>query len=110
MTKLVPCITTIPLLAHLELETSGDQIVLKQLEEYLTLSNSAHDPSSPDPRFTHILYLSILKPGSNTCRSSNIYWVVQQNERNKCLRPFKCWVPKLSNLINLKMMPNVKEN
>ena len=34
---------------------------------------------------------------------------MQQNERNKCLGPFKCQVPKLLNLINLKMVPNVKE-
>ena len=55
-------------------------------------------------------YLSVLKPGSNTCRGSNIHRVVQQNERNECLGPFKCWVPKLLNLINLKMVPNVKNN
>ena len=55
-------------------------------------------------------YLSVLKPGSNTRRGSNIRWVVQQNERNKHLGPFKCRVPKLLNLINLKMVPNVKEN
>ena len=35
-------------------------------------------------------YLSVLKPGSNTCRGSNICRVVQQNERNKRLGPFKC--------------------
>ena len=39
-----------------------------------------------------------------------VHQVVQQNERNKCLGPFKQRVPKLLNLINLKMMPNVKEN
>ena len=58
----------------------------------------------------YIPYLSILKPGSNTRKSSNICWVVQQNERNKFLSPFKCRMPKLLNLVNLKMMPNVKEN
>ena len=57
-----------------------------------------------------IVYLSVLKPGSNTRRGSNIHWVVQQNERNKRLGPFKCQVPKLLNLINLKMVPNIKEN
>ena len=47
---------------------------------------------------------------SNTCRASNIRRVVQQNERNEHLGPFKCWVPKLLNLINFKMVPNIKEN
>ena len=55
-------------------------------------------------------YLSVLKPGSNTGRGSNIHQVVQQNERNKLLGPFKCQVSTLLNLINLKMAPNVKEN
>ena len=55
-------------------------------------------------------YLSVLKPGSYTCRGSNIRWVVQQNERNKYLGPFKCQVQKLLNLIHLKMVLNVKEN
>ena len=49
----------------------------------------------------YIPYLSVLKPGSN------IHWVVQQNERNKHLGPFKLQVPKL---IKLKMVPNIKEN
>ena len=53
---------------------------------------------------------TILKPGSNTRRGSNIRRIVQQNERNKCLGPFKRRVPKLINLINLEMVPNVKEN
>ena len=43
-------------------------------------------------------------------QGSNMYCEVQQNERNKCLGPFKRRVPKLLNLINLKMVPNVKEN
>ena len=30
--------------------------------------------------------------------------------KNKCLDPFKRWVPKLLSLINLKMVPNIKEN
>ena len=60
--------------------------------------------------YTYIPYISVLKPGSSTCRGSNICRVVQQNERNKCLGPFKCQVPKLLNLINLKMVPNIKEN
>ena len=55
-------------------------------------------------------YLSVLKPGSNTCRGSNTRWVVQQNERNKRLDLFKRRVSKLLNLINLKMVPNVMEN
>ena len=59
---------------------------------------------------TNIPYLSVLKPDSNTCRGSNICRVVQQNERNKRLGPFKRRVPKLLNLINFKMVPNVKEN
>ena len=33
-----------------------------------------------------------------------------QNESNKCLGPFKCLVPKLLNLISLKMVPSIKEN
>ena len=57
----------------------------------------------------YIPYLSVLKPGSNTHRDSNICRVVQQHQRNKCLGPFKCRVQKLLNLINLKMMLNVKE-
>ena len=57
-----------------------------------------------------VLYLSVLKPGSNTCRSSNIRRVVQQNERNKRLSSFKHRVPKSLNLINLKTVSNVKEN
>ena len=57
----------------------------------------------------NLSYLSVLTPGSNTRSGSNIRRVVQQNERNKRLGPFKCWVLKL-NLINLKMVPNVKEN
>ena len=61
--------------------------------------------------YTHniaILYLSVLKPGSIIRR------VVQQNERNKRMGPFKRRVPQLLNsrlnLINLKMVPNDKEN
>ena len=54
-------------------------------------------------------HLSVLKPGSNIRRGSNISRVVQQNERNKCLGPFRCRVPKLLNLINLTMVPNIKE-
>ena len=61
-------------------------------------------------RINGIPYLSILKPGSYTRRGSNICRIVQQNERNKCLGPFKCRVSKLLNLINLKMVPNDKEN
>ena len=57
-----------------------------------------------------ILYLSVLKLGSNARRGSNIRRVVQQNERNKRLGPFNRRVPKLINLINLEMVPNVKEN
>ena len=55
-----------------------------------------------------ILYLSVLKPGSNTRRGSNIRRVEQQNERNKCLGSFKRRVSKLLNLINFQMVPNVK--
>ena len=58
----------------------------------------------------HIPYLSVLMLGSNTHRGSNICRVVQQNKRNKRLGPFKCQVPKLLNLINLKMVTNIKEN
>ena len=57
-----------------------------------------------------IPYLSVLKSGSNTHRGSNICQVVQQNERNKPLGLFKRRVPKLLNLINLEMVPNVREN
>ena len=55
-------------------------------------------------------YLSVLKPCSYTRRGSNICQVVQQNEGNKCLGPFKCQVSKLFNLINVKMVPYIKEN
>ena len=58
----------------------------------------------------NVPYLSILKLGLSTCRGSNIHQVVQQNERNQHLGPFKCRVPKLFNLINLKMVPDIKEN
>ena len=76
-----------------------------------------NDQITHNMRFTYvygtpvgILYLSVLKPGSNACRGSTIRWVVQQNERNKCLGPFKRWVPKLVNLINVRVVPNIKEN
>ena len=52
----------------------------------------------------HTVFICI-KPGSFTRRGSNIRRVVQQNEWNKCLGPFKCWVPKLLNIINVKIMP-----
>ena len=58
----------------------------------------------------YLPYLSVLKSGSYTCRGSNIHWVVQQNERNKHLGSFKHQVPKLLNLIHLKMVLNIKEN
>ena len=58
----------------------------------------------------HVPYLSVLKPGSNTRRGSNIRRVAQQNKINKRLGPFKRRMPKLLNLINFKMVPNVKEN
>ena len=58
----------------------------------------------------YIPYLFVLKPGSYTCRGSNIRRVVQQNEGNKCLGPFKCRVSKLFNLINVKMVQYIKEN
>ena len=57
-----------------------------------------------------LLYLSILKPGSYTCRGSNICRVVQQNKWNKCLGPLKRRVPKLLNLMNIKMMSCIKDN
>ena len=59
---------------------------------------------------SNIPYLSVLKLGSNTRRGSNTRWVVQQNERNKYLGSFKHRVPKSLNLINLKIVRNVKEN
>ena len=37
-------------------------------------------------------------------------WVVQQNEGNKCLGLFRHRVPKLFNLINVKIVPYIKEN
>ena len=46
---------------------------------------------------------TVLKQGSNICQ------VMQQNERIKCLGLFKHRVPKLLNLKNLTMMPNIKE-
>ena len=51
-----------------------------------------------------VLYLCVLKPGSYTCRGSNIHWVVQQNKWNKCLGPLKHQVPQLLNLINGNMV------
>ena len=54
-------------------------------------------------------YLSILKLGSNTRRGSNICQVVQQNERNNRLGPFKRWVPKLLNLITLKLCQTLRK-
>ena len=59
---------------------------------------------------TYIPYLSVLKLGSYTHRGSNIRRVVKQNEGNKCLGPFKRQVSKLFNLINVKMVPYIKEN
>ena len=60
---------------------------------------------------TYIPYLSVLNLGSNTRRGSSIRQVLQQNERNKCLGPFKHQMPKLlKNLISLKMVTNIKEN
>ena len=56
---------------------------------------------------TYILYLSVLKLGSNTGRGSNILRVVQENKINKCLGLFKRRVPTLLNLINIKMVPNI---
>ena len=56
----------------------------------------------------YVPYLSVLKPASYTRRGSNICRVVQQNEGNKCLGPFKCRVSKLFNLINVKMMLYIK--
>ena len=53
--------------------------------------------------------LSILKPGSYTRRGSNTCQVVQQNEWSKRLGPFKRRVPKLLNVINIKIMPYIKE-
>ena len=58
----------------------------------------------------YILYLSVLKPGSYTHRGSNRRRVVQQYEGNKCLGPFKHRVSKLFNLINVKIVPYIKEN
>ena len=57
-----------------------------------------------------VLYLSVIKPGSYTRRGSTICRVVQQNEGNKCLVPFKRRVSKLFTLINVKMVPYIKEN
>ena len=37
-------------------------------------------------------------------------WVVQHNEWNKHLGPFKRQVPKLLNLINVKIVPYIMEN
>ena len=72
-----------------------------------------HTIHATHPKHTihiYIPYLSVLKLGSNTRRGSIICQVVQQNKRNKRLGPFKRRVPKLLNLINLKMLPNIKEN
>ena len=62
----------------------------------------------------YVPYLFVLKTGSNTHRGSNVRLAVQQNERNNAtiktalsLGPFKHQVPKLLNVINLKMVPNI---
>ena len=47
---------------------------------------------------------TILKQGSCICIGSNIYQVVQQNQWNKPLSPFKCQVQKFLNIINAKMV------
>ena len=60
--------------------------------------------------FVHVPYFSTLKPGSYTHKGLNMHQVVQHNERNKHLGPFKHQVPKLLNLINVKMVPYIKEN
>ena len=76
-----------------------------------------NDQITHNMRFTYVYgtpvgipYLSVLKPGANTHRGSTTHQVVQQNERNKCLGPFKRQVPKLLNLINIRVVPNIKEN
>ena len=52
-----------------------------------------------------VLCLSILKPGSYTCRGSNICRVVQKLEH---LGLLKCRVPKLLNLLIINMVPCTK--
>ena len=49
----------------------------------------------------YIPYLSVLKPGSYT---SYICRVVQHNEWNEYLDPFKCQVAKLLNFIDIKVV------
>ena len=51
-----------------------------------------------------------IKAGLKYTQGSNIHWVVQQNERNKHLGLLKHRVPKLLNLINVKIIPNDNEN
>ena len=80
------------------LHTNGSTIITRILNCY----NMELDGNLP--------YLSVLNLGSNTRRGSNIRRVVHQNERNKHQGPFKRRVPKLGNLINLKRVPDVKEN
>ena len=60
--------------------------------------------------YIYIPYLSVLKPDAYTHRGSIIHRILQHNEWNKCLCLFKCRLPKLLNLINVKMVPCTKEN
>ena len=73
-------------------------------------THHTHFYSWSAPFFTYVPYLSIIKLGLYTCRGSNIHWVVQQNDWNKYLGPFKHWVPKLLNIKYIKMGPYVEEN
>ena len=58
----------------------------------------------------HVRYLSVLKLGSYMHRDSNIRQVVQQNEWNKHHGLFKSQVPELLNLMDIKVVPYIKEN
>ena len=59
----------------------------------------------------YIPYLSVLKLSSYTSRDSYICRVVQHNEWNEYLSPFKYQVAKLLNLIDVKVVvPYIKEN
>ena len=58
----------------------------------------------------YVLYLSVLKPGPYTHRAQINAGQCSRMNENKCLGLFKYWVQKLLNLINVKMVPHIKNN
>ena len=54
-------------------------------------------------------YLSVLKLGSYTHRGSNMQQIAQQDEWNKCLGLFRCWVLKLLSSISNKQCHTLRK-